>query len=266
MSEEKKLEKNEEQEEKTTKSPRKKAVKSDKSVEKKTTKKEKTEDKKKEVKPKKSKSKDKATKIEENKDIKDDTKKENIDQNENKTPKAGKRLFAFSLVGGIAVVLIIILAIIFISMAGKPSKAKSEELVKDYLKAVNDDDADEFAKLIDVKGYIIFNEESEKKFDKKYKSKNYINDYLKDNNYDELSDAKDAISSKFKNKYTYSSKEYSLKEITEVKKSTKSKKVKIIKAKVKVKTSYSSSTDTANLKLYVIKVDGKYKIVSAELD
>ena len=229
-------------------------------------KKEKAEDKKKEVKPKKSKSKDKATKIEENKDIKDDTKKENIDQNENKTPKAGKRLFAFSLVGGIAVVLIIILAIIFISMAGKPSKAKSEELVKDYLKAVNDDDADEFAKLIDVKGYIIFNEESEKKFDKKYKNKNYINDYLKDNNYDELSDAKDAISSKFKNKYTYSSKEYSLKEITEVKKSTKSKKVKIIKAKGKVKTSYSSSTDTANLKLYVIKVDGEYKIVSAELD
>lgn len=302
MSEEKKLEKNEEKEEKTIKSPRKKTEKSDKSVEKKTTKKEKkedkkeeikeaktekkvnkektakveddktkekkekAEDKKKEVKPKKSKSKDKATKIEENKDIKDDTKKENIDQNENKTPKAGKRLFAFSLVGGIAVVLIIILAIIFISMAGKPSKAKSEELVKDYLKAVNDDDADEFAKLIDVKGYIIFNEESEKKFDKKYKNKNYINDYLKDNNYDELSDAKDAISSKFKNKYTYSSKEYSLKEITEVKKSTKSKKVKIIKAKVKVKTSYSSSADTANLKLYVIKVDGEYKIVSAELD
>ena len=296
MSEEKKLEKNEEKKEKTIKSPRKKAEKSDKSVEKKTTKKEKKEDKKEEiketktekkvnkektakveddktkeknekkekaedkkteVKPKKSKSKDKATKIEENKDIKDDTKKENIDQNENKTPKAGKRLFAFSLVGGIAVVLIIILAIIFISMAGKPSKAKSEELVKDYLKAVNDDDADEFAKIIDVKCYIIFNEESEKKFDKKYKSKNYINDYLKDNNYDELSDAKDAISSKFKNKYTYSSKEYSLKEITEVKKSTKSK---------KVKTSYSSSTDTANLKLYVIKVDGEYKIVSAELD
>ena len=47
---------------------------------------------------------------------------------------------------------------------------------------------------------------------------------------------------------------------------TKSKKVKIIKAKVKVKTSYSSSTHTANLKLYVIKVDGEYKIVSAELD
>ena len=39
-----------------------------------------------------------------------------------------------------------------------------------------------------------------------------------------------------------------------------------IKAKVKVKTSYSSSADTANLKLYVIKVDGEYKIVSAELD
>ena len=42
MSEEKKLEKNEEQEEKVTKSPRKKTVKSDESVEKKTTKKEKS--------------------------------------------------------------------------------------------------------------------------------------------------------------------------------------------------------------------------------
>ena len=203
---EKKLEKNEEKEEKTIKSPRKKTGKSDKSVEKKTTKKEKkedkkeeikeaktekkvnkektakveddktkekkekAEDKKKEVKPKKSKSKDKATKIEENKDIKDDTKKENIDQNENKTPKAGKRLFAFSLVGGIAVVLIIILAIIFISMAGKPSKAKSEELVKDYLKAVNDDDADRYA----PKSYITVQIWKKRSYDCKNQSWKYI--------------------------------------------------------------------------------------------
>ena len=256
MSEEKKLEKNEEKEEKLTKKPKNEEVKIDKNVEEKTTKSE-------NPKENKTAEMEKKTEVEEKKPKDKIVQKEKI---ESKTPKAGKRIFTFSLVGGIAVLLIIILAIIFISMAGKPSKSKSEELVKDYLKAVNDDDADEFAKLIDVKGYIIFNEESEKKFDKKYKNKNYINDYLKDNNYDELSDVKDAISSKFKNKYTYSSKEYSLKEITEVKKSTKSKKVKIIKAKVKVKTSYSSSTDTANLKLYVIKVDGKYKIVSAELD
>ena len=52
MSEEKKLEKNEEKEEKTIKSPRKKTGKSDKSVEKKTTKKEKKEDKKEEIKEK----------------------------------------------------------------------------------------------------------------------------------------------------------------------------------------------------------------------
>ena len=84
--------------------------------------------------------------------------------------------------------------------------------------------------------------------------------------FDELSDAESSITTTLKNKYKYSSKEYSLKEITSIKKSSKSKKIKIIKAKLKVKSSYSSSSDTANLKLYVIKVDGEYKIVSAELD
>ena len=70
MSEEKKLEKNEEKEEKTIKSPRKKTGKSDKSVEKKTTKKEKKEDKKEEIKEAKTEkkvNKEKTAKVEDDK-------------------------------------------------------------------------------------------------------------------------------------------------------------------------------------------------------
>lgn len=188
-----------------------------------------------------------------------------VNENKNIKPK-NKKILTFSLVGGIAVVAIIIIAIIIACFAGKPSKSKSEEIIKDYLAAINDKSEDEFAKVIDTKGYIVYKEEGEKKFDKKYDDKKYIKNYLEDNNFDELSDAESSITTTLKNKYKYSSKEYSLKEITSIKKSSKSKKIKIIKAKLKVKSSYSSSSDTANLKLYVIKVDGKYKVINAEID
>ena len=188
-----------------------------------------------------------------------------VNENKNTKPK-NKKILTFSLVGGIAVVAIIILAIIIACSAGKPSKSKSEEIIKDYLAAINDKSEDEFAKVIDTKGYIVYKEEGEKKFDKKYDDKKYIKNYLEDNNFDELSDAESSITTTLKNKNKYSSKEYSLKEITSIKKSSKSKKIKIIKAKLKVKSSYSSSSDTANLKLYVIKVDGKYKVINAEID
>ncbi len=188
-----------------------------------------------------------------------------VNENKNTKPK-NKKILTFSLVGGIAVVALIIIAIVIACFAGKPSKSKSEEIIKDYLAAINDKSEDEFAKVIDTKGYIVYKEEGEKKFDKKYDDKKYIKNYLEDNNFDELSDAESSITTTLKNKYKYSSKEYSLKEITSIKKSSKSKKIKIIKAKLKVKSSYSSSSDTANLKLYVIKVDGKYKVINAEID
>ncbi len=177
-----------------------------------------------------------------------------------------KKIITFSIIGGAALIVFIILIALILSMAGKPSKSKSEELVKSYLKAINDSDEDKFGDLIDTKGYIIFNEEGEKKFDRKYKEKDtYIKKYLDDKNYDDISDAEDYILSQVSSKYSYSYKEYSLKEIASVEKSSKSSKIKEIKAKVKVKSSYSTSSDTKTLKLYVIKVDGKYKVVGSEL-
>lgn len=180
-----------------------------------------------------------------------------------------KKILTFSIIGGVALIVLIIIIALIVGKSGKPSKSKSEELVKSYLNVVEDADGEKFGKLIDVKGYIIFQEEGEKKFDKKYKDKDkYIKSYLKDKNYDDITEAKDSIESNFKKEYsyTYNSGEYSLKEITSIKKSNKSNKISVIKAKVKVKNEYSSSTDTKNLRLYVIKVDGEYKIIGAELD
>lgn len=180
-----------------------------------------------------------------------------------------KKIITFSIIGGVALIVLVLIIALIVGISGKPSKSKSEELVKSYLKAVQEADEDKFEKLIDAKGYIIFQEEGEKKFDKKYKDKEkYIKDYLKDKNYDDITEAKDSIISSFKSKYSYyyNSKEYSLKEITSVKKSNRSKKIVEIKAKVKVKSSYSSSSDTKNLKLYVLKVDGEYKVIGAELE
>ena len=181
------------------------------------------------------------------------TSDKNDESKDEKAPKTkNRRVLTFSLVGGIAVVILLIIVLVVISLLGKPSKKQSEKLIKDYLSAINDKD--------------VFKEESEKKFDKKYKDKDYIKKYLKDNSYEDISDVEDSISSEFKSKYGYYSREYSFKEISEIKKSGKSKKIKIIKAKVKTKSKYSSNSDTVNLKLYVIKVDGNYKIVGAEMD
>ena len=187
-----------------------------------------------------------------------------VGENKNEKPK-NKKILAFSLVGGIAVIALIIIAIVIACFAGKPSKSKAEDVIKDYLSAINDRSEDEFAKVIDTKGYIVYKEEGEKKFDKKYNDKKYIKNYLEDNNFDELSDVEKSITKALKGKY-YSSREYSLKEITSIKKSDKSKKIKVIKAKLKVKYSSSSSSSTVNLKLYVIKVDGEYKVINAEID
>lgn len=189
-----------------------------------------------------------------------DVEKKSID------PKT-KKIITFSVIGGVALIVLIVLLILIIGMLGKPSKNKAEDIVKSYLKAVEEDDADKFEKLIDAKGYIIFKEEGEKKFDAKYKDKEkYIKKYLDNKNYDDVSEAKDAIVSSFKSKYSYKTKEYTLKEITEIKKSNRSKKIVEVKAKVKVKRKTSSSSDTKNLKLYLLKVDGQYKIVGADLE
>lgn len=200
-------------------------------------------------------------------DEKEEKKIENKDVEKKTMDPKRKKMITFGVIGGAALIVLIIVIALIVSMAGKPSKSKAEELVKSYLKAINDSDEDKFGDLIDTKGYIIFSEEDEKKFDSKYKEKDsYIKKYLDDKNYDDLSDAEDYILSQIANKYSYSYKEYSLKEIASVEKSSKSSKIKVIKAKVKVKSSYSTSSDTKTLKLYVIKVDGKYKVVGSELN
>lgn len=176
-----------------------------------------------------------------------------------------KRIITFSVIGGVALIALILVIILLGSFAGKPSKSEAEKLVKKYLQAATDDDADQFADIIDTEGYIIYKQEGIKKFDKKYKDKKkYLKDYYEDHNLDGLSDAKDKVAEEFENKYYtyYSSKEYTLKEITGIEKLNSSKKLKVIKAKVKVK--YSSTSDTQTMKFYVMKVNGKYKIVAVE--
>jgi len=115
-------------------------------------------------------------------------------------------------------------------------------------------------------GYVILSEEGEKKFDNKYKEKgSYVKKFMSKNYIDDKDELGDRIFDQEKSTFniSYGSYEYSLKEITSVKKSTKSKKVAIIKAKVSKKSSYDK--DTINVRFYVIKTDGKYKIVGTEI-
>ena len=175
-----------------------------------------------------------------------------------------KKILTFSIIGGVALVALIIIIILIATLAGKPNKKEAEKIVKDFLEAMNDADEEKFIKAIDTEGFIIFNEEGEKKFDKKYNDKKkYIKEYLENEDIDDLEEAEEDLASAFKSSYRYSSTEYSLNEISSTEKSSKSKKIKIIKAKLKAKGSYS--TDNKTVKFYVIKVSGKYKIVGIDL-
>ncbi|MBR2704241.1 MAG: hypothetical protein IKE91_02110 [Clostridia bacterium] len=164
----------------------------------------------------------------------------------------------------VAVALLLIAGIVaLVKNLGKPSKSQAKKVVESYLEAINDDDDDALIKLIDTDGYVILKEEKESKFDKKYKKKSsYVKDFMEDNNIDDEEELEDKITSN--EGYIFgSSYEYSLKEITSVKKSSKSSKIAIIKAKVKRESSYSKDTET--LTLYVIKSGGKYKVIGSKL-
>lgn len=161
------------------------------------------------------------------------------------------------------IIAVIIAAILGITALGsKPNKKKAEEIVKNYLEAMSDGDGDKMLELIDDKGYIIFNEYGEKKFDKKYKdAKKYVNNYLEEKKYDDLEDATKDIAKKFENNNKYY--KYDFKEIVSIEKSSKSKKIIIVKAKVKQKTDYATNNNT--IKLYLVKVKSQFKVVGVEM-
>ena len=172
-----------------------------------------------------------------------------------------KKIITFSVIGGIALVIILIVAILLIG--GKPSKKNAKEIVELYLEAVNNYDGEKFLDLLDSSGYIIYHDGGEDEFNKKYNNKNdNIKEYLDRNFYDNLKDAEEEISNSFRRTYKYDLYEYELAEISYIGKSKKSNKLAIIKAKVNIKS--VSSNDTKELVIYTTKVDGKYKIVSAE--
>ena len=176
------------------------------------------------------------------------------------------KIIVFSIVGVILAIAIISGIIALIVNAGKPSKKQAEKVVKSYLEAISEKDEDGILKQIDMDGYVILKEEGEKKFDKKYKEKgSYVKKYMDKNYIDDKDELGDKIVYNEKAVFgnSYGSYEYSLKEITSVKKSSKSGKVAIIKAKISKKT--SSGKDTVTLRLYVMKKDGKYKVIGSEI-
>lgn len=201
------------------------------------------------------------------KNVKNTTKtvNNNFTQDANPVQSGNKTKVIVISVIAVAIALLLIAGIVaLVKNLGKPSKNQAKKVVESYLEAINEDDDDELIKLIDTDGYVILKEEKESKFDKKYKKKSsYVEDFMEDNNLDDKEELEEKIVSN--EGYIFgSSYEYSLKEITSVKKSSKSSKLAIIKAKVKKESSYGTK-DTETLTLYVIKSGGKYKVVGSKL-
>lgn len=200
-----------------------------------------------------------------NNDI-DASKKENSENLDASNGKK-KKIILFSVIGAVVLVLAIIIGII-IANAGKPSKKEAEKIVKSYISAFNDADGDKMIDIIDAEGMIIFQEEGEKKFNKKYKDKKkYVKNWIEDKDLDDIEDVEDKLKDSFESTNSSGRYEASLKEIVSVKKSEKSSKLAVIKAKIKMKTeSYYSedSSETKTIKFYVLKVKGKYKIVGTD--
>ena len=173
------------------------------------------------------------------------------------------KVIVISIVAAVIAILLIVGIVALVKNLGKPSKSQAKKVVESYLEAINEDDDEALIKQIDTDGYVILKEEKESKFDKKYKKKaSYIKNFMEDNDVDDKEELEDKIV-KNEGYILGSSYEYSLKEITSVKKSSKSSKIAIIKAKVKKESSYSKDTET--LTLYVIKSGGKYKVIGSKL-
>ncbi len=173
------------------------------------------------------------------------------------------------IIGFVSLVVVLFLIagiVLLVKNLGKPSKGQAKKVVESYLDALNEDDNDALIKQIDVDGYVVFRdvEGKESKFDKKYKKKSsVVNDFMEDKNIDDRDELEEKVATN--EGYVFgSSYEYSLKEITSVKKSSKSSKISIIKAKVKKESKYGSK-DTDTLTLYVIKSGGKYKVIGSKL-
>lgn len=193
------------------------------------------------------------------KDAKEDAEKKSDEGGSKKT-----KIILFSVIGSVVVVALIAIIIILANVLSKPSKGEAKKIAQSYISAINDKDKDALLKTIDSDGYIIFKEEGEKKFNEKYKEKSqYIRKYMDKNNLDDSDDLDKQVLKDFNTDLKYSSFNYTVKEVTDVKKSSKSNKLVLIKAKVRVESSYVDTTKV--LRLYVTKVKGKYKIVSAEL-
>lgn len=194
---------------------------------------------------------------------------QNMDVEKNVDEVKKKKMITYTAIGGGALLLLIIfIVIIAMLIGGKPNKKTSEKLVNEYLSALEDSDGEKLRDIIDIEGYLIFSEEDEKGFDKAYKNKKEtIKDLIKDiddDDVEDINDMEEMVIKAFERTNKYYSREYDLKEISEINKSSKSKKIFVIKSKVKVKSSYS--TDTKTLKLYVIKSGKGYKIVGTEMN
>ena len=193
---------------------------------------------------------------------------DNFTQNADPVKSGNKTKVIVISVIAVAIVLLLIAGIVALAKnLGKPSKKQAEKLVKSYIDAINDDDEEDILSQIDVDGYTVFQavDEKESKFDKKYKKKkDTVEDFMDDKNLDDKDELEDYIveneEDEFYTDYGY---EYTFKSISSVKKSSKSSKIAVIKAKVKIETSYSDYTRT--LVLYVMKVSGKYKVIGSQI-
>ena len=64
------------------------------------------------------------------------------------------------------ITIIVLLGLIILCLAtslNKPSKNTAEKLIKNYIKAMNEDDGARALSVIDAEGYLIYQEEGEKK-------------------------------------------------------------------------------------------------------
>lgn len=208
---------------------------------------------------------------EKNKDVEgavENTTSENtVDEGATANVKASgnkSKVILFSVVGVVALIFVIVGIVVCANVFGKPSKNQAKKLAQSYISAINDKDDDALIKLIDADGYVIFKEEKESKFDSKYKDRSsYIKKYLDKNNIDDREELEEKIAKEEINNARPSYYEYSFKEITDIKKSSKSSKIIVIKAKVSQKTSYDKESKV--LRLYVMKVSGKYKVIGSEI-
>ncbi len=147
------------------------------------------------------------------------------------------------------------------SLTGKIDENKAKNVVETYFEGKSNSDSKKMFSVYDYEGNFIFERYKEKDFDEKYENKSeLVKKFLDYMEYDSIDDALERIALNIE---SIKDETYKITEYTSIEDSKESKNIIVVNAKIQILTKiYNRNGD---IKIYLLKNNGDYKVVHYEL-